>query len=204
MEYKEQIIAEYGDFIKGNRYLSQEEMTHNATIILAYLLLKEWTVYSICALLGNMQSESTINPGIWQSLNEGSGGFGLVQWTPSTNFTVWADGNGYAHDDGFAQLKWIDEVTKSVGQWIPTDDYNITFDEFRYDLNPDIGWLASAFLKNFERAGVEVEEERRANALAWYEWFETGEPIDPPTPPPTTKPKSMSKLLLWAIATDII
>lgn len=47
-------------------------------------------------MLGNMETESTINPGIWQSLNSGnaSGGFGLTQWTPATKYINWANNNG--------------------------------------------------------------------------------------------------------------
>lgn len=160
-------------WIKGNRYLTTAEMQNNAVITRAYLAGKGWSLNAIAGLLGNMQSESTINPGIWQSLIEGSGGgggFGLVQWTPWTNFTNWADSNGYSWEDGNAQLKWIDEVTVSFGQWIPTSSYNFSFAEFKVSTqSPE--YLASAFLKNFERAGVEVEAERRSQARAWYNFI---------------------------------
>ena len=155
-------------------------MQNNALIIKAYLTSKGWSVNAIAGLLGNMQSESTINPGLWQGMIEGSGGgggFGLVQWTPWTNFTNWADSNGYAWDNGNAQLKWIDEVTVSFGQWIQKYPYTITFDEFKVSTEaPE--YLASAFLKNFERAGVEVEEKRRTQAREWYNYLD-----GTPTPP---------------------
>lgn len=176
-------------WISGNKYLTLAEMQHNAEIVDSMLRAKGWTINAIAALLGNMESESTINPGIWQSLNENnmSGGFGLVQWTPATNFTDWADANGYGWTDGDAQLKWIDEVTTQFGQWIPTDDYNFSFADFKASTqSPE--YLASAFLKNFERAGVEVEENRRSQALAWYEYITSNEPPTP-TPSPTTKTK---------------
>ena len=157
-------------WIKGNRYLSTAEMQNNALIVKAYLAEKGWSLNAIAGLLGNMESESTINPGIWQSLIEGSGGgggYGLVQWTPWTNYTNWADSHGYSWDDGNAQLKWIDEETVSFGQWIPTSSYNFSFNNFKVSLeSPE--YLASAFLKNFERAGVEVEEERRSQARTWF------------------------------------
>lgn len=189
------------EWIKGNRYLSQAEMENNAEIILSYLLKRGWLINPICAVLGNMQSESTINPAIWQGLTEGAGGgggFGLVQWTPWTNFTNWADSNGYEWTDGNAQLQWIDEVTTSFGQWIPTSKYNLSFEDFKRSTK-SVKWLASAFLKNFERAGVEVEAQRQAQAVSWYEYL-IGE-----TPPDTDSPAAkgrLSKLLLFAIATD--
>ena len=176
-------------WIKGNRYLTEAEMKNNSKIIESYLASKGWTLNAICGLLGNMESESTINPGIWQSLieNNMSGGFGLVQWTPATNFTDWADNEGFNWDDGDAQLKWIDEETTKFGQWISTESYPISFAQFKTSSNPP-EYLASAFLKNFERAGVEVEEERRSQALKWYSYLSEGSdtPDEPITPKPPT------------------
>lgn len=62
----------------GNFYLNMPQMTENAKHIMSYLLDKGWTKNAICGMLGNMQTESTINPGIWQSLIAGnySGGLG--------------------------------------------------------------------------------------------------------------------------------
>ena len=159
-------------WIKGNRYLSESEMQNNALIISAYLDSKGWSLNAIAGLLGNMESEITINPAIWQSLDSTntSGGYGLVQWTPSTNYTDWAYSQGYAIDDGNAQLKWIDEVTTQVGQWIKTSSYDFSFNEFKVS-NESPEYLASAFLKNFERAGVEVESSRRTQARKWYTYL---------------------------------
>ena len=169
---------------QGNRYLTRSEMENNASIIRNYLFSKGWTLNAIAGLLGNMQSESTINPGIWQNLDENnlSGGFGLVQWTPATNFTDWADSLGLAWTDGYAQLRWIDEQTTAFGQWIPTSNYPLSFSEFKTSTQtPE--YLASAFLKNFERAGVEVEAQRRTQANEWYSFITNG---GTPTPTPST------------------
>lgn len=177
-------------WIQGNRYLSRSEMENNAIIVRDYLKAKGWSLNAIAGLLGNMQSESTINPGIWQNLNENnlSGGFGLVQWTPATNFTEWADSLGYSWTDGNAQLRWIDEQTTAFGQWIPTSTYTMSFNEFKTSTqSPE--YLASAFLKNFERAGVEVEAQRRSQASEWYSFITNG---STPTPTPTT-PKGKKK-----------
>lgn len=185
------------EWIKGNRYLSSAEMQNNATIIKAYLADKGWSLNAIAGMLGNMQTESTINPGIWQSLIEGSGGgggWGLVQWTPWTNFTNWADANGYAWDDGNAQLKWIDERTVPFGQWIPTSAYDFSFATFKTSTeSPE--YLASAFLKNFERAGVEAEELRRTRARTWFEFIggEGGGGGGTTPSPSPTKPRKRKK-----------
>lgn len=157
-------------FIAGNRYLNEEEQTNNAALIATYLSSRSWSLNAIAALLGNMESESTINPGIWQNLDEGNTalGFGFVQWTPSTNYTNWATSKGYAIDDGYGQLEWINTQTVPFGQWIKTSDYDIDFEAFKTSTN-SCEWLASAFLKNFERAGIEVEEERRTQARKWFD-----------------------------------
>lgn len=159
-------------WISGNRYLSEAEMQNNALMIQAYLASKGWTNNAIAGMLGNMETESTINPGIWQDLNSSNtaGGYGLVQWTPSTNYTSWATSQGYSITDGEAQLKWIDEQTTKAGQWIKTDEYNIPFSEYKTSTqSPE--YLASVFLKNFERAGVEKEAQRRSQAAKWYTYI---------------------------------
>ena len=153
----------------GNFALSQAQMNANATEVYKYFSEKGWTLNAIAGILGNMQSESYINPGVWQSLIAGnySGGFGLVQWTPATNYTNWATANGYGITDPNGQLYWIDALSASTGQWIPTASYNMSWSAFKTSgQSPE--YLASAFLKNFERAGVEVESTRRTQARYYY------------------------------------
>lgn len=174
------------DWIKGNRYLNESEMQNNAYIFFSIMSARGWTLNAIAGTLGNIEQESTVNPGLWQNLTVATGnGFGLVQWTPSTNYTNWANSHGYAVDDGNYQCQWLDENTVSSGQWISTATYPMSFDEYKTsDLLPET--LASVFLKNFERAGVEVEETRKTNARKWYDYLLGLSPIIP-----TTKKKSM-------------
>ena len=160
-------------WISSNSYLSEAQMENNATIVFERLLAKGWSKNAIAGVLGNMETESTINPGIWQSLDEGdyNGGFGLVQWTPARNYTDWATSKGYSIGDGDAQIIWIDTETTKTGQWIKTTTYNISFDKFKTSTaTPE--YLASAFLHNFERAGVAKETERRTQARKWYNFIE--------------------------------
>lgn len=182
------------EWIKGNRYLSTGEMQNNAQIIFATLTGKGWTKNAVAGMMGNMQKESTINPGIWQNLNPNTSlGWGLVQWTPSTNFTDWAAANGYANDDGDAQLKWIDEVTVSVGQWIPTAQYPETFGEYKVsEQTPE--YLADCFLKNFKRPAEINQPSRQRYARYWYDWW-TGSPVPPPNPTP--EPDWKPSMPIW-------
>ena len=71
----------------GNFYLSEAQMQGNAVEVYDFLVPRGWTLNAIAGMLGNMQTESNINPGIWQNLDYGnySLGFGLAQWTPATN-----------------------------------------------------------------------------------------------------------------------
>lgn len=170
------------NWIYGNYYLSESEMQNNAYVFYSYMFFKGYTLNSIAGMLGNFQVESTINPGIWQDLDEGNYnvGFGLAQWTPATNYTNWANANGYEITDGNGQCEWLDSETVISGQWIQTDEYPISWDEYKLSSEtPE--YCASAFLKNFERAGVEKEEERQLNARRWYDYLENLSPY-PPTP----------------------
>ena len=172
------------EWIKGNRYLSQSEMENNAVIIRNFFNDRNYSLEAICGILGNIQQESTVNPGLWQNFQQGSTtlGFGLVQWTPSTKYTNWANANGYAIDDGDWQLTWIHELTVPTGQWIPTPQYNMSWSEFIHSTEtPE--YLASAFLKNFERARDEEEANRRTYARNWYNYLSGIAPV-PPSPHP--------------------
>lgn len=184
------------EWVSSNAYLGETDMQNNAYVFYSIMANKGYTLNAISGMLGNMQRESTINPGIWQNLDEGnySLGFGLVQWTPATNYTNWATVNGYEIGDGDGQCVWLDAMTVSSGQWIVTSDYNMSWDEFKVSTeSPE--YLASAFLKNFERAGAEYEEERRANARKWYNYLKNMTPF-PPTP---DTPKR--KMPLWMYLT---
>lgn len=172
-----------------NEYLSLEEMTGNAQYILDSLIYQGWTRSSICAMLGNMESESTINAGIWENLiaNDMSKGFGLVQWTPATNFTDWADSLGYSWYDIDKQLERINyEIDNSI-QFYPTSTYPMTFAEFKASTD-SVETLAQVFLYNYERPASLDQPWRSTQARYWFDNLEGG---TPPEPEPVTKKKSM-------------
>lgn len=188
------------EWIKGNRWLTIGEMQNNATIIFNELLKNGFTVESICGLLGNTGGiytlgESSINPGIWQNLTPNPAlGFGLFQWTPSTNYTNWADVNGYDHDDGYGQLDWLINQTVPTGQWIPTSDYPETFNEFKASTK-DPEYLAYVFLNNFERPANRNQPDRQRNARYWYEWYTNS--YVPPENPPQNGGEWVASMPVW-------
>jgi hypothetical protein len=180
----------FGDYW-GNDYgssntLSQDQMEINALYIYSYLKHKGWTDNSIAALLGNMQSESAINPGRWQSDRVGgdsSGhGYGLVQWTPYTKYTEWCSSNGYGDpsemDTNLARI--IYEVENNI-QWIATSVYDMTFEDFSKSINASY-ILAKAFMLCYERPAdqsVEKQNQRGEQANYWYTYLTGKEPYDP-------------------------
>lgn len=126
-------------------------------------------------MLGNMQRESTINPGVWQNLDAGntSLGLGLVQWTPATKLIDWCNSGGFNYTSIAAQCQRIIYELNNGLQWIATQDYPESFLEFTRS-NKNITYLTYAFLKNYERAGVEAVNERIQYAAHWFNTLDGG------------------------------
>ena len=66
----------------------------------------------------------------------------------------------------------FDPTKMLTGEWIKTSAYNLTWEQFKVSTETP-AYLCSAFLKNFERAGVEVEETRKEYARKWYDFLST-------------------------------
>ena len=165
-------MGEYGTYI-GNtfntsNYLTYNQMKVNAEYIYKALKDKGWTLNAVAGMLGNMQRESTLNPGIWQNNDVGNttGGYGLVQWTPATKYIDWLlpGSDASTMDNNISRILY--ELENNL-QWISTGEYPMSFKEFTTSTGRPED-LASVFLYNYERAGVSAENERRENALNWY------------------------------------
>jgi hypothetical protein len=167
-------------------------MKENAEYILGYLGNRGWTRNSICGMLGNMQSESNINPGIWQSLKSydstpyitvSGQGYGLVQWTPFNKYTIWARDNGLNYKSIDSQLKRIEYELASGIQWYSTSDYPMSFSQFKVSTqSPE--YLAQAFLRNYERPADQTQPNRSTQARYWWDNLSSGGVITPPDDPP--------------------
>lgn len=160
-------------WITGNRYLSMTEMQNNADIMYSFFTDHGWTVNAIAAMFGNMQTESTLNPGIWEGLTPPSTGqtkvgYGLVQWTPYTNYSDWA-GDGW-QDNGQKEMERIIYELEHHLQWISTSLYPMTFQEFTTSEKPP-AYLAQAFLYNYERPKEKPQPARSRQAEYWYEYL---------------------------------
>lgn len=169
--------GEYGSYygsVEGeSEPLTDAQMQVNALYIYNYLTALGWTINSISAMLGNMQAESTINSGRWQNEDIGntSVGYSLVQWTPASKYIGWCNANGFSDPSEMdsALSRIVFEVANNE-QWIATDDYNMSFEEFTHS-DESISVLASAFLLNYERPAdqsVTVQQYRTLLATEWY------------------------------------
>lgn len=191
----------YGSYLTESASLTQAQKEVNATYIYSFLTAQGWTINSIAAILGNMTAESSINPGRWQSdsVNWTEGGYGLVQWTPTTKYFDWCTEMGYSDpsemDNNLSRI--IYEVANGI-QWIATTGYNYSFSAFTISAAAP-SELAKAFLLNYERPADQsesVQEYRGSLADEWYTYL-TGTAPNPPQPPTPTKKKKKYNFILF-------
>lgn len=159
-----------------------------------YLKKKGFTKNAICGILGNMNSESTINPAVWQSLNDMYLGYGLVQWDDGKLFIDWAKKEGvisaataeavnslaYSNPKKLmdAELDYLIVSMNTVGNWFKPDNNQskygtsetLTASQFKVS-NKSADILARIFCGHYERPGVPKISERVANAKKWYNFL---------------------------------
>lgn len=168
----------YGNDPNSSQPLTMEQMRVNAQYIYVALSDHGWSKNAICGLLGNMQHESSLNPGRWQSDKVGrtGSGYGLVQWTPATKYIDAVGGGDYSTmDNNIERIIW--EVNNNK-QYYSTSGYPLSFREFTTS-NKDPYYLACAFAWNYERSwtvlyGTESAKEsvRQARGGAANSWCE--------------------------------
>lgn len=163
------------------------EMQVNAVYIRDVLIGWGWTLNAVAGLLGNTETESSHNPARWQSDRIGwtAGGYGLVQWTPTTKYRNWASAQGYSLVEMYPQLLRIKWEVENNEQWTVHSAYPMTFKQFIVSKDtPE--YLAQVFLHNYEMPESQVQPARSTQARYWYDYLSgsTPNPPDPPDPPP--------------------
>ena len=142
-------------------WLTESQSLANAQKVVDHLYgNSDWSREAICALVGNMRHESSINPDMYEygyawGANRG---YGLVQWTPRSKYWDWAVARGKNPRDGDSQLDRIDyEVSNNI-QWIPRADYGrMTFAQFRSNSGDwSIAHLTEAFTWGYERPNAQA------------------------------------------------
>lgn len=179
-------------WISRNGALTEVEMQNNADIITAYLRNLGVNDATIGAILGNMESESTINP---ERQEAGGQGYGLVQWTPVSVLQSHCTTLGLSpYTSGDVQLevcyKEIKGTPSSINEWYTTQGFisnyynsgatsdmvGITGQDFLYNV---MGWtpekLAIMFMAGYERPAynpsINHYTQRQTNARKWYNYI---------------------------------
>ncbi len=113
--------------------------------------------------------------------------------TPYTKYTDWIVTQGFNDPSEMDAniYRILYEVTNNL-QWIATQTYNYSFQEFTQSIDSPYN-LALAFLTNYERPADPNQPQRGTQAEYWYEYLGG---IVPPTP--TIKKRSKFP---WAIFT---
>lgn len=169
------------EWASGNRWLGQSEMENNARIIDQILTSKGWSKNAIAALLGNMQVESSINPGIWEDLCQDPErffedygrypGLGLVQWTPYTKLLDWTGGS----TSGDAELERLQYEVDNELQWFrnpqaPIPDPPMSFREWTQSTDTP-GHLAYYFMWYYEHPADLDQPQRKEYAEFWFRFI---------------------------------
>lgn len=177
----------YGNTYSTSNALTKEQMGINATYIYSCLKHEGWSDNSISAILGNMQAESSINPGRWQSDRIGGDseghGYSLCQWTPYTKYTEWASSEGYEDPSEMdvALSRVLYEVHENI-QWIGRGAYSsMSFKDFTTS-ELSVSELTKAFMLCYERPADQSEtaqNNRAALGENWYTYLMGTTPIPP-------------------------
>lgn len=175
----------------SNRPLTQTEMEANATMVRKFFVERlGWSVNAVAAMLANMQAESSINPGRWESgevMGDGNG-VGLVQWTPWTKLYEWVEntyGSGTSPLDGNVQCERIKWEFEHHQQWIYVDwgpiydgegnliGYEIPGMEWADWIHSelDVYYLAQVFTTCYERPKEVWQPWRWEQAEKWLEYL---------------------------------
>lgn len=153
-------------------YSRENPCTANAKEIYKYFKNHGWSNNAIYALLGNIQYESD---GIIPTRGEyGGGEYGLVQWTPKTTLTNWANDKGLDPTKLSTQCTRIQYECVNETQWIPKKAYDrMTFKQFSKS-KEDVEELTKAFLNSYERPKdpSASQSDRIEYANDWKEYFE--------------------------------
>ncbi len=183
----------------GELTTAQEEA--NAQYIYSFFKAQGWTTEAICGLLGNMQKECGLNPGIWQHWERARLGYGLLQWTPAQDYIDFLGGLSEAELNKMAKnnpqelmdsqldfiMKSLDNEENGVAcRWAAkpaTSRYyklpfygdispKMTAEEYRQS-TCDPRDLAMVFHASYQRSGDDaVKLQVRVDAAErWYRYF---------------------------------
>ena len=166
-------------------YLGEESMRNNVRLIVPFFRNEGWTDNAIAGMLGNMQTESSINPNLWQGREIPADptttdkGYGLTQWTPARKLITWAEVEGLNYTSGFAQMFRIKYERENNVQWSTNNILNYTWDDYVVSTeSPEI--LARVFVWAYERPEDPNIEKRQQDARKWFNFMHSWQFNKPP------------------------
>lgn len=162
------------------------EQSDNAQMIAEALAgsVHNITKEAASGIIGNMTSESFLNPGQWEmGYNMApSSGFGLGQWTPSTKFSNWLGTTNPAQmQQGDKQIEFL--LLNNPNQWSSYYvDMNTGYSSYYgfyvpilptiedyFHSTASVADLAKAWMVYWERPAPGGENQRVANAEYWFD-----------------------------------
>lgn len=158
--------------------MTEEDRENNAVMAAVQLYSYGWTLEAIAGAIGNFVRESNLDPQA-----TGTGGGGLVGWTPLSNLTRWTNYYGYTWYDGEKQIEFIDMGVYCSGydaitgepvldaQWLPGRVGGLTYSRYK-TMTQSPEKMAELFMKGYEAPGVPALDERKANARKYYDFLQ--------------------------------
>lgn len=143
--------------------LTQEEKEHNAYLAMSALRQNGFTIYAAAGVVGNMWAESQMNPAQWEDGTPYSGGYGLVQWTPWSDYWPWpAD-----------STDWLNNGPRQMERLIYERDNNLEFGH-----HPEItGWNWTRYCNIAPGPGVPANDAvNMAAEIFLYKYLSPSDP----------------------------
>ena len=125
-----------------------------------------FTDYAIAGILGNMYAESGVEPATTEV--GGGGGYGLVQWTPKSKLTTYANSVGKSADALSTQVEFLVKQLKGTTTIFPDTAAYAPIMAAK-----SVNEATEVFLNLYERAGVSNLAKREQAAQGYYDEFHT-------------------------------
>lgn len=146
-----------GSFSPGVMTESQKEVCRYVYKFLTKEMTPKLTKEQAVGVLVNIMHESDFNYTATEH-SDGSGGYGLVQWTGGrrTNLVTWCNNNGVKYNTMEGQCKFLEYEFSSSAVWTNSGVNGFLQCSSAYD-------AGRYFLKYFERPAAEYEAQREAS-----------------------------------------
>ena len=110
----------------------QEWQIDNAAYIYRFFTSRGFTPEATCAMLGNFEQESSLDPNAWQNGMVGYWsnwrvGFGIAQWSPAEKLRGWCEARGLSPYSLESQCEFMYfEMQHPEGYYLPSLEEKFT------------------------------------------------------------------------------